>query len=261
MAVVSLTPQIIYEDNDLLILNKPSGLVVNSSETQKDKPTLEDWVRESYSQLFADANDHGDHDAGQDDFFRRAGIVHRLDKETSGVILVAKNKEAFFDLQKQFKERSVSKSYKTLVLGKLSPQNGIIENKIGRNPKNRMRFCVTEDGKKAITEYKVLEYLKDDDNQLYSLVLVTPKTGRTHQIRVHFAFLGHPAIGDKLYTFRRRLKEDRKLINRQFLHASSLSFAHPQIKTAFRVEAELSNDLLNTLKKLHEINFTYDNGG
>jgi len=178
----------IYEDDDLLVIDKPAG--VNA-----------------------------------DDIPRR---VHRLDKDTSGILLVAKNDKALEFLQKQFKERRVEKKYIALVTGNLKTERGKIETLIGRSPKDRRKQKVYLPGepeskgkREAITEYKVLKKFKN-----YTLIEAIPKTGRKHQIRTHFAYLGHPVAGDKLYGFKNQ--PTPKGLKRQFLHANYLKIKLPK---------------------------------
>ena len=201
--------KIIYEDEDLLVFDKPSG--VNS-----------------------------------DDFLKR---VHRLDKDTSGVFLVAKNDVTLNFLQKQFKEKRVKKEYIALVSGNLKSQEGIIETLLGRSPKDRRKQKVflpsspdSEGKRETKTHYKVLQRFEG-----YDLLRVVPKTGRKHQIRVHFAYLNHPIAGDKLYGFKNQ--KTPKNLKRQFLHASFLRIKLPnnQVK---EFKSELADDLKLCLQNL-----------
>ena len=143
----------------------------------------------------------------------RPGIVHRLDKDTSGLLLVAKNRLAQANLSQQFKNRVVKKTYLTLVQGKLTPEKGTIEAAIGRDPSHRQRMAIVAKGREARTEYRVIKYIGN-----YSLLEIKPETGRTHQIRVHLAAIGFPVVGDATYG----LKSPR--LPRQFLHASKIGF-------------------------------------
>ena len=146
----------------------------------------------------------------------RPGIVHRLDKDTSGLMVVAKSSSAHLSLSKQIKDRAVRKGYLALAQGRVQSPDGIIEGRVGRDPRNRKRMGVVQDGREASTRYKVLQCYDD-----CSLLEVFPKTGRTHQIRVHFASIGHPLVGDALYGGK------TLLLSRQFLHAHLLGFRHP----------------------------------
>jgi 23S rRNA pseudouridine1911/1915/1917 synthase len=168
----------------------------------------------------------------------RPGIVHRLDKDTSGLIIVAKNEGAHLSLSRQLKQRRVEKSYLALVHGRLEPEEAVIEAPVGRHPRYRQRMAVVEGGREARTSYRVLRYLEG-----YSLVEVTPATGRTHQIRVHLAALGHPVVGDAVYGRR------SPLFPRQFLHALRLTFRHPRTGERLRLEAPLPDDLREALER------------
>ncbi len=210
-------PTILYEDPSLLVLNKPAGITVNKSDTTKGEDTIQDWVEE-YLKV-PEGNQF-------DTFYQRAGIVHRLDKETSGILLVAKTPEAFVDLQRQFKERLVKKTYLALAHGKITPETGEINVPVGRLPWNRKRFGVVAGGRDSLTRYKVLSYYTLYAKS-YTLLELYPETGRTHQIRVHLKHIGHPIFGDSLYAGRKTARDDRKFLERVFLHAAKISFFHP----------------------------------
>ncbi|MQY67732.1 MAG: RluA family pseudouridine synthase, partial [Dehalococcoidia bacterium] len=169
----------------------------------------------------------------------RPGVVHRLDKDTSGVMLVAKNSAAQADLAKQFKSHSVTKAYLALVRGRLEPENGIIEADIGRDPHNRKRMAVVAAGREARTEYRVIRYIGG-----YTLLEVMPETGRTHQIRVHLAAIGFPVVGDKVYGVK------SPHLSRQFLHASRLGFKLPSSGEYVEFESELPEDLAKALEAI-----------
>ncbi|PIS39276.1 MAG: hypothetical protein COT33_02760 [Candidatus Nealsonbacteria bacterium CG08_land_8_20_14_0_20_38_20] len=181
-----------------------------------------------------------------DDFERR---IHRLDKETSGILLIAKNDQALEFFQKQFKERKVEKRYFALVVGNLKEQRGIIETLIGRSPKDRRKQKVylvgepnSEEKREAATEYKVLKRFKD-----YDLIEATPKTGRKHQIRCHLAYLGHPVAGDKMYGFKNQPSPEG--LERQFLHAVYMKIKMPDGEER-EFKSELPEDLKKALRKL-----------
>jgi len=225
--------KVIYEDDSILVLSKPAGQIVNRAETTKGELTLQEELEE-----------HFEIKKPKEGIGGRAGIVHRLDKETSGVLVVAKTAKAFTDLQAQFKKREVEKEYLTLVHGKVKERKGKIEAPIARNPRDRMRFAIVEGGRKATTEYEVIGYqLLGTNGEEFSYVRVRPLTGRTHQIRVHLKHIGHPVISDPLYLSRKRLKVDRQWCPRIFLHAESLGFKHPETSAWVRFEIELSRDL------------------
>lgn len=238
--------EVVYEDDDIVVLDKPAGLVINAAETQKDNVTLQDLI--AISDLLEDSEDD------YSEFKDRSGIVHRLDKDTSGIIIVAKNKLAFEYLQSQFKSRHVRKVYIALVYGVISDleEGEIFEINAGiaRNPQNRQRFAVVESGKSAITKVKLIRVIKSKNDGNFSLLECFPLTGRTHQIRVHLTAMGNPIVGDLLYSGRTRGKRDRHIFTRQFLHASKIEFEHPVTKKIMRLESKLPNDLTRVLDYL-----------
>ena len=170
----------------------------------------------------------------------RPGIVHRLDKDTSGLVVVAKNREALANLSGQFKSRSVTKIYLTLVKGYLKPGSGLIEASLGRNRGNRKRMAITENGKEARTRYRVLKYYQDG----YTLLEVTLETGRTHQIRVHLAAIGFPVAGDITYGVK------APFLSRQFLHAHRIEFILPSTGETVAFQSELPPDLKQALEQI-----------
>src|SRR4029079_7235730 len=181
------------------------------------------------------------------------GVVHRLDKETSGLMILAKNEKSFIALQAQFKGRDVKKTYTTLVHGELKPDEGEVNAPIGRLPWNRTRFGILAEGREASSKYKVLsiKYLEQNKTkEALSLVEVYPQTGRTHQIRVHMKHIGHPVFADELYAGRKVSKSDRKLLGRHCLHASNIIFNHPTTGETLTFESELPTDLQDLLDKL-----------
>lgn len=237
-----MSPKIIYEDEDMLVIEKPSGMIVNKADTTKGVITLQDFLM-SYLNL-EEPKTVLTEEGYKNTFFERSGIVHRIDKETSGMLLVAKKEEAYFALQKQFKERTVKKRYITLVHGEVKPKEGEINAPIGRQEWNRMRFGVVAGGKEAVTLYTVLEYRKlTKQKELVSLMEIELKTGRTHQIRVHMKYLGYPLFADFLYAGRKTQRDDRKYLSRVFLHAAKISFTHPVTGEAMHFESELPEEL------------------
>lgn len=224
----SLTPKIVFEDKFILMIDKPAGMVVNLAETTREK-TIQDWIKE-----YLKIKGRG--------IGERAGIVHRLDKETSGLLVVAKTEEAFKNLQQQFKQRRVEKKYLALVHGKVEPKEGAIEAPITRSPFNRKKFGVFLGGRPAQTKYKVKKYFNS-----YSLLELTPETGRTHQIRVHLKYLGYPVVADAKYAGRKTARRDRQWCPRQFLHASHLAFTHPQTKKRVKFTRPLPSELKKAL--------------
>lgn len=233
-----VTPKIIFEDDSFLVINKPAGLTVNRSETTKNEETVQDWIEDNFDFPIANCQ------------ILRNGIVHRLDKETSGLLLVAKTSEAFENLQRQFKERKVKKKYLALVHGKVEPNEGVIEASISRSPFDRKKFGVFLGGREAKTSYRVLEYLGPVKRGEFTLLELTPETGRTHQIRVHLKFIGHSIVGDEKYAGRKTARDDRKWCPRQFLHAAGLSFFHPVTGKRIEVNSKLPSDLQLVMMKL-----------
>jgi 23S rRNA pseudouridine1911/1915/1917 synthase len=226
-----LTPEaiplnIIYEDDDLLVIDKPAGLTVHPAPGHPIH-TLVNAILSHFPSLAALSDS------------LRPGIVHRLDRDTSGVMVVAKSSRAQTKLVEQFKTRSVVKAYLALVRGKLTPENGIIEAPIGRDPRNRKKMAVVARGKEARTEYQVVKYIGD-----YTLLEVMPETGRTHQIRVHFAAIGFPVVGDKVYGVK------SSYLDRQFLHACRLGFKLPSTGEYREFKSELPSDLAQALKDI-----------
>lgn len=234
----------VFEDEALLVVNKPFGLIVNTAETTKNELTVSDWMQKEYQELFAQSH--------EEEFKVRRGVVHRLDKDTSGLLLLAKTSDAFFNLKGQFKERQVEKNYLALVHGKLEPRSGVVSVPIERNPFNRKRFGVFLGGREAVTHYQVVKNF-DYQQELFSLVDVYPKTGRTHQIRVHLTHLGHPLVSDILYTGRKNLKSDLQFCSRMFLHAYFLSFNHPTKKEKLTFQIDLPGELKAVLKKFESV--------
>jgi 23S rRNA pseudouridine1911/1915/1917 synthase len=239
-----IIPQIIHKEEGFLVLNKPAGMIVNNADTSRDEYTVQDFIAENFTLDKSAKN--------ESEFLSRGGIVHRLDKETSGALIVALDEEFFVLLQKQFKEKKVKKEYLALVHGKLVPE-GEINVPIGRLPWNRMRFGVIPQGRESYTKFKVLQYktMKEGNrSEILSLVTVFPQTGRTHQIRVHMQYAGHPIFADSLYAGRKNIVHDRKFLKRHFLHASKISFSHPASDKELTFEAPLSQELVDFLGTL-----------
>jgi len=222
----SIPLNILYEDDDLLVVEKPAGMTVHPAPGHPGH-TLVNALLAHFPHLA---------DIGGS---LRPGIVHRLDKDTSGLMLVAKNSKAQDNLIGQFKSHSVSKAYLVLVRGHLTPETGIIEANIGRDPRNRKKMAVVEGGREASTEYQVIKYIGD-----YTLVEVRPETGRTHQIRVHLAAIGFPVIGDKVYGVR------SPFLPRQFMHACRLGFSLPSSGEYIEFKSELPSDLEQALEDI-----------
>lgn len=250
-----MTPGILHEDGSLLVLDKPAGVTVNRSETTIHHETLQDWVEKyltlpAYSPPEKKAGRDGVYDP-KDAFYQRAGIVHRLDKETSGIILIAKNPEAFLSLQAQFKERTVKKVYHALAHGRIIPAEGEIKAPVGRLPWNRKQFGIVAGGREAVTKYSILGYYRKKGEQV-SLVELYPETGRTHQIRVHLKYIGHPIYSDFLYGGRKTARNDRKGLSRVFLHAAKISFIHPNSGEGVTFASQLPDELTQFLQTFEE---------
>jgi 23S rRNA pseudouridine1911/1915/1917 synthase len=218
--------EVLFEDNDLIVINKPAGLVVHPGAGHREH-TLVNALLNHCATLSGIGGKE------------RPGIVHRLDKETSGCLVVAKNDAAHRELSKQFAERTVEKIYLALVAGKLRNVVGVIEEKIGRHPVHRQRMSATASrGRAARTEYRVVR-----SSERASLVECRLHSGRTHQIRVHLHHLGHPVLGDKVYA--PRLAKD---FPRQMLHAWKLGFRHPRSEKWRSFEAPLPDDFSAAIK-------------
>lgn len=250
---------IVWEDDDILVLNKPSGLVVNRAETSRSE-TLQQELGEYFK--LGSSLGIGD----------RAGIVHRLDRETSGLLLVAKTQKAFSSLQEQFKRREVKKEYVALVHGKIGEQRVTIEGAIGRIG-GFGRFGIHEEGRESRTDVEVVETYKIKDDYFssiefetknrerylknnameYTLVRAFPKTGRTHQIRVHLKSINHPLVSDLIYAPVRLLKFDLTWCPRLFLHAKAIEFMHPTTKKIVYFEPALPKELTDVLQKYLQI--------
>ena len=238
---------IIYQDNDVMVINKPAGLVVHPGAGNFDNTLVNALINYDKKNL---SSINGE---------LRPGIVHRLDKDTSGVIIVAKNNFAHVHLSKQFNEHSIDRKYIALVWGKLRPRKGMIKTFITRSSKNRQLMDVSQTkGKLAITNYKTVEIYENDRVPTLSLVEYKLKTGRTHQIRVHMKFKGNPILGDKSYKKKLKklkdvdpeLNEIIKKIDRQCLHAKLLGFLHPVKNERLFFESKLPSDLDKIVKKL-----------
>lgn len=240
-----VTIPILYQDHELVIVDKPPGLVVNRAETVKG-PTLQDWVEIQHliGQQPAESTT-------ENDFYKRSGIVHRLDKDTSGALLVAKSSLVFDQLQLLFAKRQVQKKYLALVHGLPPARDGQVAVPVGRLPWNRQRFGVVVGGKEALTHYRLLQtYVEAGSEAKYSLLELTPATGRTHQIRVHLKYLGLPIVADHFYLGKRELGHDKRWCPRVFLHASLLSFSHPKTGKTITVTVPLPPDLTRALAHL-----------
>lgn len=248
---------IIFQDDQIMVINKPAGLVVTPSETNKVETLADILIRDYKINL------------------DRGGIVHRLDKDTSGVMVIAKTEQALTELQRQFKERIVQKEYIALCHGTTEAKFKV-DGAIARNPHNREVFTVLADGREASTDFELekhmvlteeklrelfSDYTKIQINKLlrhkyleFSRLHCFPHTGRTHQIRVHLKHLDHPLVADERYSGRKTVRLDHRWCPRQFLHAAKLSFDHPKTGERVTFESALPSDLVKALEVLSDKN-------
>ena len=225
---IKMDLEIIYEDSSLLVINKPQGLIVHPSSTSKE-PTLVHGLLE-YTSLSEIGNEA-----------YRPGIVHRLDKDTSGALVVAKNDEAYVFLAKQLKDKTMKRVYWVIVSGVFPHQSAKVDAPIGRDKHNRQQMTVTHiNAKEAVTHFRLLETFKN-----HSLLEAKLETGRTHQIRVHAKYMNYPVLGDYVYGHRKESDEAG-----QYLHAKQLEFIHPKTKKLMTFEAPLSQRFTNKLEEL-----------
>lgn len=225
---VEMDLDIIYEDQDIIVINKNAERVVHPAPGHYEDTIVNALLAHS-NQLSALNGD------------KRAGIVHRLDKDTSGVLVAVKNNKSHKNLVEQFKARKVDKYYYALIEGNLEHEKGKIDAPIGRDPNNRKKMAVRKrNSKRAVSHFKIIERFNN-----YTLIEVKIETGRTHQIRVHFSYLGHPVVGDKKYGYRNQIGAQRQL-----LHANKIIFKHPRTGEKLEFEAELKKDFKNIIKKL-----------
>jgi len=233
--------EIVYEDETLVVVNKPAGLVVHPA-AGIHSGTLANALAYHFQQL-------PDSGAGV-----RPGIVHRLDRDTSGLLVVAKTEAALEHLSDQFRDRTVFKSYVALVHGRLQSDSGKIDQSLARDPSNRTRMAVVRGGRSALSLYRVRRRF-----DRFTLLDVELKTGRTHQIRVHLAWLKHPVVGDETYGAGRdntiqdvRLRARVRNLGRHFLHAEKLAFTHPQMNQRVEFNSELPSELSELLVKIEQ---------
>ncbi len=219
---------IVYEDSDVIVVNKPQGMVVHPAPG-------------NYSGTLVNALLFHCKDLSGINGVIRPGIVHRIDKDTSGVIVAAKNDNAHNNLAKQFKEHSIKREYYALVEGRIKKEGGTIDAPLGRHPNDRLKFAVVKGGKHAVTHYEVIEVFSG-----YTLVKCILETGRTHQIRVHMSFIGHPLVGDPVYG----IKKQKFSLKGQMLHAKKLGFIHPSKGEYMEFDSELPEYFKNILNKL-----------
>jgi len=218
---------IYFEDGDVAVINKPRGMVVHPAQG-------------NYTDTLVNALLYRCRDLSGINGVLRPGIVHRLDKDTSGLLMVAKNDTAHHELARQLKERQVTRRYLALVHGSFKEKSGTVDASIGRHPRDRQRMAVVSSGRRSVTHYQVeREYDK------FTLLAVCMETGRTHQIRAHMAYLGHPLVGDAKYAPRR----NHYGLKGQFLHAAVLGFHHPRTKEYLEFKAPLPVELIDFLQR------------
>lgn len=237
----NLTPwqlelDIIYEDNCILVIDKPAGIAVHPAPGHQNQTIANALINHNPGVSNIGANS-------------RPGIIHRLDMDTSGLLITAKNELAHRKISEQFADRTIQKSYYALVNGIPENSQAIIDAPIGRSPFNRQQMDIVSTGKSALTQYEIVDTYKS-----HSLLKVSPRTGRTHQIRVHLKSIGHPVVGDSMYG-----KVDPEL-NRHFLHASSISFTHPESGEPLSLKSDLpiqlSQYIVDRLKSSHDMEDT-----
>lgn len=227
---------IIYEDNDIIVINKQKGLVVHPGNGNPDGTLVNAIMSRCKDTLSGIGGEI------------RPGIIHRIDKDTSGLLVIAKNDNAHINISNQIKEHKVRKTYVALVRGKVKENEATINMPIGRSNKERTKMTVTRTGKSAVTHIKVLERFEE-----YTLIEINIETGRTHQIRVHMAEIGYPVVGDYVYSNGKNPFN----VEGQMLHSQKLEFAHPSINKQMKLEAKLPKyfqDVLETLRVTHKEN-------
>lgn len=227
---------IVYEDDDVLVVNKPAGMVVH--------PAPGNYTGTLVNALMYHCGDKLSSING----VIRPGIVHRIDKDTSGLLMVAKNDKAHSSLSQQLSEHSITRRYNAIVYSNIKEDEGTVDRPIGRDPSNRLRNAVTElNSKNAVTHYKVLERFGS-----FSLIEARLETGRTHQIRVHMAYLKHPLLGDELYGPAKSKSASKLGAKRQMLHAGILGFVHPSTGEYMEFQSPLPGDFEKVLDKLRK---------
>ena len=217
----------IYKDQDIILINKPAGIIVHPG-TKNPKHTLLNGILNDFPEIKYVGNPE------------RPGIVHRLDKETSGILIVARNNGSFESLSNMFKSRKIHKEYVCLVKGIVNPVEGTINSPIARHPRLKIKQAIVINGKESITKYKTMKNIKN-----FSLLRIQLFTGRMHQIRVHLSSIGDPILGDSLYG-----KKNNELFKRHFLHANKIVFDHPITKNLMEFKSDLPKDLEKILNNI-----------
>ena len=243
--------EIVHEDKDLLIINKPAGIIMHPGAGNYDQTIVNALMNYNKNSLSTIGDE------------LRPGIVHRIDKNTSGLVVIAKNNETHENLSKQFSDHIITRVYQLLIWGKLRPSSGKIDTYIVRSSKNRQLMEVSSSkGKQAITNYKTVEVFENSKTPTLSLVECKLETGRTHQIRVHMTYMGNSIVGDdkykkkykKLKNIDRGLESSISKLGRQFLHAQTLGFIHPRTNKKMVFSSILPQELNNLLKMLRNTN-------
>lgn len=252
---------VLYEDESLLVIDKPPGVVVNRAQSVQT-PTVQDWV-ETYLHMPQRSTAPQSYPQGesrdksiQEVFADRSGVAHRIDKETSGCLLIAKSPEVLEALLMKFRLHEMKKTYLAVVHGTLAPDRGEIKAPVGRLPWNSERFGILPGGKDSITKYEVIKTFERPSagkkhkgaHDMFTLVACFPQTGRTHQIRVHLKYINHPIVGDYLYAGRKTSRDDRLWAPRVMLHAWKLEFAHPVSGDTVAIEAPIPDDMNNIVQ-------------
>lgn len=254
--------RIIYQDDYFLVIDKPPGVVVNRGDSVHGE-TIQDWVENSslidFTQ-FATTHDQVVRQGVAVDgisqiydpfkeFINRSGIVHRIDKDTTGLLIIARSPDIFEKIKNLFKERLIHKKYIALVHGLLEAEVGNINAAVGRLPWNRERFGILPGGRPALTTFRVIDRITNILGK-FSLLEVSPETGRTHQIRIHLKYISHPVVSDNFYAGRKVYRKDLIFCPRLFLHAAKLGFKHPVSGKDINILSKLPTDLEKVLKVL-----------
>ncbi len=228
-----MKPEVIYEDDSMVVINKPTGMVSNKSQTIQI-PTVQDWFAPYVT------------GTGDSEFYQKGGLIHRLDKDTSGIMVLGRTEESYNFIKQQFLERRTVKKYWALVHGVFDKASGLITAPIERHPKDKHKFTVGKDlSRTSITEWRVVEKIND-----FTFLELIPHTGRTHQLRVHLQYIHHPIVSDPIYGFQKRVSDDLVICPRLFLHAFYLEFTHPVSHERVHFEAPLPQDLSQAKENL-----------
>jgi 23S rRNA pseudouridine1911/1915/1917 synthase len=238
LKIKMIVPEIIYEDDSVLVVNKPAGLAVHE-DGRSTSPVLTDWIRKEYPSIVGVGEEM---ELQNGEVIDRPGIVHRLDKDTSGVLLIAKDQETFLFLKDQFKNRKIEKLYHAFVWGEVKELTGTIDKPIGRSKKD-FRLWTAGKGQKGKVREAITRYTRLGTNKIFSYLALEPKTGRTHQIRVHMKAIGHPVVNDERYAPE---KGTGLGFTRLALHARMLSVTHPN-GTRLTLEAPLPDDFIEAV--------------